>query len=162
MTENCPSCGSADLGTFMCHYCGGPLFPLSGEAQQRQALDELHAQLTIARRSGARDAIFANGFLPDHPRVLIDAGLRMVPVLEGNANQEQAAGRMRAIILKLKLITHDEAAASAAAQLETHLERYERHDRLIARLAIGAIVIGVLAGAVSLVAAVVWWLFAAS
>lgn len=161
MSESCPNCGSADLGTFMCRYCGGPLFPLTGEEQQRQALDELHAQINISRGSGVRDAIFANGFLPDHPRVLIDAGLRMVPVLEGNANQERAAGRMRAIILKLKLITHDEAAATAATQLERHLDRYERYDRLIARLAIGAIVAVVIAGAISLVAFVVWWLFVA-
>lgn len=141
MPDHCKSCGSADLGTFMCHYCGAPLFPLANEEDQRSALDELHAQVTVARAGRTRTAILENGFLPDHPRVLVDAGLRMVPVLEHNVSEGPAAGRMRAIIFKLRLLRHDADAMDAAEKLDAHLKRYERHDRLIGSLAMAALAI---------------------
>lgn len=121
---------------------------MSDEDEQRRALDELHAQLALAQKdekAEVRGAILQNGFLPDHPRVLIDAGLRMLPVLESAVSEGPAAGRLRAIILKLKLLSRDEAATAAARELEASLLRYEQHDRFIGWVA-GLVVLAFVGG----------------
>jgi len=142
--HQCVGCGAPSNGVFVCHHCGVPVRPLSDAASQRQALDELHGQLGSKDRS---PSLLVNAFLPDDPRVLIDAGLRLLPVLEESAGQSGAAGRMRAIIIKLRLLGNDPTSTRAAAEFEAALEAYRRSDRMtgyaVWMIALGLVVFGV-------------------
>jgi hypothetical protein len=82
-TDPCVGCGATSAGVFVCHHCGVPVRRLADAESERQALDELHGQLASADAPSA--LLLKNAFLPDDPRVLIDAGLRLLPVLENGA-----------------------------------------------------------------------------
>jgi hypothetical protein len=124
--EACIGCGATSAGVFVCHNCGVPCRPLVDAQSQRQALDELHGQLGS---EGAPAGLLKNAFIPDDPRVLIEAGLRMLPALEDAAGQSDAAGRMRAIIIKLRLVGDDPSLARAGKEFEEALESYRKSDR---------------------------------
>jgi hypothetical protein len=99
---------------------------MTDPAQERMALDELHGRLAAG---GESEKILQNAFVPTTTDVLIEAGLRLLPVLEKGVAQDGAAGRMRAIIIKLGLLSSDPTAAKAAAQLGQALDDYRRSDR---------------------------------
>lgn len=124
--RTCVGCGATDSGLFVCHHCGVAFEPLIDVESQRQALEELHGQLAF---ESAPPNLLKNAFLPDDPRILIDAGLRLLPVIENAAGQRDAAGRMRAIIIKLRLLGDDPTISRAAKELEAALAAYERSDR---------------------------------
>jgi hypothetical protein len=96
--------------------------------EEKDALDELHGTLA---RADVSDKILKNAFIPDDIGVLIDAGLRLMPVLESAVAQDGAAGRMRAIVVKLSLHGNDPTAARAARELGDALKRYEHGDRVV-------------------------------
>lgn len=127
MSENCRACGSVAGGTFVCHHCGAALHRLQSADEERDALDELHGRLAVE----ANKSILQNAFVPSDTRVLIDAGLRLLPVLESGVAEDGAAGRLRAIILKLELIGTDAAASKAAAELKKALADYRRSDKIM-------------------------------
>jgi hypothetical protein len=122
----CVGCGATSAGVFVCHHCGVPIRPLIDAASQRQALDELHGRLANDRPPAS---LLKNAFVPDDPRVLIEAGLRLLPVLEDAAGQSGAAGRMRAIVIKLRLLGDDPSLSKAAGEFQAALEAYQRSDR---------------------------------
>lgn len=124
--RTCVGCGATDNGLFVCHHCGVAFEPLIDVESQRQALEELHGQLAS---ESAPPNLLKNAFLPDDPRILIDAGLRLLPVIENAAGQSDAAGRMRAIIIKLRLLGDDPTVARAVKELQAALDAYERSDR---------------------------------
>lgn len=138
----CVACGANSAGAFVCHHCGVLVRPLSDAESERQALDELHGQLA-SDNPPAR--LLNNAFLPEHPRVLIDAGLRLLPVLEGAAGQSGAAGRLRAIIIKLRLLGGDPTVAQAVEEFEAALDSYRRSDRQMGYI-IGVVLIIIVAG----------------
>jgi hypothetical protein len=111
---------------YVCHSCGVPTRLLEDRESQQRALDELHGQLSS---DNPPPKLLENAFVPDDPRVLIEAGLRLLPVLENAAGQSGAAGRMRAIIIKLRLIGDDPTVNKAAKEFEAALSSYERSDR---------------------------------
>jgi len=130
----------------VCTYCGTPTRALTNEADERSALDELHAEL--ARIVGAGDEnverrhrLLINAFLPSSPSVLVEAGLRMIPVLEQAVSRSDAAGRMRAICTKLRLASSEPTCRAAEAEYRDALARYERYDARVGRQV--AVVIGV-------------------
>ncbi|KIG13111.1 hypothetical protein DB30_00576 [Enhygromyxa salina] len=127
MDHACRACGSPSGGTYVCHYCGAATQLMSDPAQERMALDELHGRLASG---GESEKILQNAFVPTSTEVLIEAGLRLLPVLEKGVAEDGAAGRMRAIIIKLELTGHDKSATMAAAQLKQALEDYRRSDRV--------------------------------
>jgi len=107
---------------------------------EEAALDELHGQLSNGEN---RESLLENGFIPTHTRVLIDAGLRMLPTLESNVAEDQAAGRLRAIIIKLELSANDdETARKAIDRLGEALADYRRSDKIMGRW-VGAILLGI-------------------
>ncbi|HVI02098.1 MAG TPA: hypothetical protein VM869_25470 [Enhygromyxa sp.] len=124
--EQCVGCGATSRGVLVCHHCGVPVRSLIDAESQRRALDELHGQLAVPNPP---PHLLDNAFLPDDPRVLIDAGLRLLPVLERGTGQAAAAGRMKAIIIKLRLLGEDPTLVEAARQLEAALATYHREDR---------------------------------
>ncbi len=148
MSAACPTCGAPEQGSLLCAYCGTPTRELASEADQAHALDEFHVRLVNAE-SDKRSVILENGWLPSHPRVLVDAGLRMLPTLENAVAQSEAAGRLLAIITKLRLNSEDEINRRAADELKVHLERYYRSDRIM-----GYWVLGFLALTIG---GLVWW-----
>jgi hypothetical protein len=97
-------------------------------SEEKDALDELHGTLA---RADVSDKILKNAFIPDDIGVLIDAGLRLMPVLESAVAQDGAAGRMRAIVVKLSLHASDPTATRAAKELGDALRRYEHGDRVV-------------------------------
>mgnify|MGYP000181469925 CR=1 FL=1 len=133
-------CGARGSGVFVCHHCGVAFAPLVDVESQRQALEELHGQLA---KHDAPAVLLKNAFLPDDPRLLIDAGLRLLPMLENAAGQSVAAGRMRAIIIKLRLLGDDPTVARAVAELQAALDSYEKSDNrtgiVIVSLALGIV-----------------------
>lgn len=143
----CVGCGATSAGVFVCHHCGVPVRPLVDAATQRQALDELHGRLA---KDDAPAGLLKNAFMPDDPRVLIEAGLRLLPVLEDAAGQSGAAGRMRAIVIKLRLLGDDPALAKAAKEFEAALEAYRRSDRQMG-IILSVIGIGLVIAIVALV-----------
>ncbi|MFO7564998.1 MAG: hypothetical protein R6X02_20300 [Enhygromyxa sp.] len=140
--DPCVGCGATSKGVFVCHHCGVPVRRLGDPESERQALDELHGQLASDSPPGK---LLDNAFLPDDPRVLIDAGLRLLPVLENGAGQSGVAGRMRAIIIKLRLLGDDPALARAAKELQTALDSYQASDRRMG-YAVGIALLLVIAG----------------
>lgn len=122
----CVGCGAPASGVYVCHNCGVPARPLTDADSQQRALDELHGRLSS---NDPPPKLLENAFVPDEPRVLIEAGLRLLPLLENAAGQSGAAGRMRAIIIKLRLIGDDPTTIKAAKEFEQALESYNRSDR---------------------------------
>jgi hypothetical protein len=79
--------------------------------------------------------------------VLIDAGLRLLPVLEKGTGQAAAAGRMRAIIIKLRLLGDDPALVKASKELQAALDTYHRTDRRWGYI-LGGLLLVVIAGVI--------------
>ena len=150
MSDSCRACGSPMMGTYVCHYCGAARDRLTDPADERLALDELHGRLIAGGENSEK--ILQNAFIPSSLEVLIDAGLRLLPVLEKGVAEDGAAGRMRAIIIKLKLMGQGDAAArSAAEQFEQALADYRRSDRIM-----GYWVMGILGACAAGVAYWMW------
>ncbi len=140
--QACVGCGATSAGVFVCHFCGVPVKPLTDPASQRQALDELHGRLAS---DDPPAKLLDNAFVPDDPRVLIEAGLRLLPVLENAAGESAAAGRMRAIIVKLRLLGDDPALAKAAVEFQEALDAYRRSDRQMGYILGTIAVVGIIA-----------------
>lgn len=151
--QECSGCGATSAGVFVCHHCGVLVRPLSDPESERRALDELHGRLASDAPSAR---LLKNAFLPDDPRVLIDAGLRLLPVLEDGAGQSGAAGRMRAIVIKLRLLGDDPSVANAAREFEAALESYRRSDRQMGFIVV-TVLIAIVAGLVFGVSQCVWY-----
>lgn len=147
-SEPCVGCGATSKGVFVCHHCGVPVRALGDAESERQALDELHGQLAS---ESPPPKLLSNAFLPDTPRVLIDAGLRLLPVLEDAAGQSSAAGRLRAIIIKLRLLGDDPALVRAAKEFQAALDAYEASDRQMGYTLGGLLIVVVIAGSISLI-----------
>ena len=85
-----------------------------------------------------------NGFLPDHPAVLVEAGMRCVPLIDmGNTaagEVEAAAKRLRAIVIKLRLLAQNKQAEKAVAELEAILDEYKKADQKMNRFLLGCFV----------------------
>ncbi|HLT37696.1 MAG TPA: hypothetical protein VK034_15490 [Enhygromyxa sp.] len=144
--DPCVGCGASSGGVFVCHHCGVPIRTLGDAESERRALDELHGQLAT---DNPPPRLLDNAFLPDNPRVLIDAGLRLLPVLENGAGQSNAAGRMRAIIIKLRLLGDDPAVTRAAKEFQDALDSYRVSDRRMG-YAVGIVLVVVIAGVVAI------------
>lgn len=150
MAATCTTCGAPDQGGFVCHFCGLPTRTLASAEEEARALGEYHVALTNAEDEKVRVRLLENGFLPSQTEVLVDAGLRMLPTLENAVAEHQAAGRLQAIISKLR-IAGGASAGSAADELARHLARYRRSDRVM-----GYWVMGILGG---LLFAIGWWIW---
>ena len=112
---------------------------MTDPSHERLALDELHGQLAKGEDS---EKILQNGFMPSNTEVLIDAGLRLLPVLEQGVAEDGAAGRLRAIIIKLELLGgQDPAAQKAGQRLEKALNDYRRSDRIMGYWVIGFLLV---------------------
>lgn len=139
MDGECRTCGAARQRGLVCAFCGTPPRELSSTDDEAQALRDYHFALSNAADDVARKRLLQNGFIPSSTKVLIDAGLRMLPSLEEAVAESEAAGRLQAVISKLRITTTDKESERAANELERHLRRYQRSDRVAGYWVMGSL-----------------------
>ncbi len=123
----CPQCG-APLKRALCEYCGTLGLPHPNVDEQKQALEVFHGLLAAKEEQG-QVALLKNGFLPADREVLIEAGLRCLPLIGHDSTgdlEEAAIARLRAIIAKLNLLPGDSAARQAVKNFEQEMGRYKQ------------------------------------
>ena len=138
---NCPGCGARTSGTFICQYCATLLRPAQDPAAERQALDEY---TLLLRRDDVeqRIRILRTGYMPSDPQVLVDAGLSLIPMLDVGTEGEVAGHRLRAIVIKLKLLAASDPKIGIAKQeFEAALERQRKEDRMYGWIAVAVLVL---------------------
>ncbi len=151
----CPNCG-APVSRAICQYCGTQVVPNLSLDEQKQALDIYHGLLAAKNRPEQLN-LLRSGFLPDAPEVLVEAGLRCVPLMEDTTDSklnEAAAARLRAIVLKLKLGGQASSAATTISSAVTEFEKQiEQQQKLSSYRALAGLAI--LVGGIILVTAIV-------
>ncbi len=145
MSSPCAGCGAPVEGQ-VCHYCGRLLDPAAAPAAQGSALDEFHRAVAAAPPE-AGIALLQNGFLPDDPAVLREAGLRCIPLFNAHESRQDRLGpaavrRLRAVAAKLRIQGAPESLR-AAAEFDREIARYKRAGAL--NLAVGFAILGALA-----------------
>jgi hypothetical protein len=149
---NCDSCGAPAAG-LICGHCGKPATHLSNASEEDRALDEFHNLLQGLKPEDQRSWLLTSGFIPDHKGVLIEAGIRCLPLLQDMKIYDAAASRLEAIITKLKLLHGDRQAALAVEDFRAKIEGYKVEKRKNNYLTAGCLL--------AIIAAVVgvgWWL----
>lgn len=154
----CQQCGASVRG-YVCEYCGS-LARLSLErAAEKEALNELHNIIVAQTEPEMKAKLLRHSFLPDAPENLIEAGMRCIPLVDidmDNEVSDAAARRLQAVTAKLRLLGENGQTSAALREFETVLANYEKADRQLTRaFVVGAIIVSVL-----LIAACVWlfWL----
>lgn len=154
----CPQCG-APLKRALCEYCGTLGLSRPNMDEQKQALEIFHSLLADKDEKGQL-ALLKNGFLPDDRDVLIESGLRCVPLIGHDSTgdiEEAAIARLRAIVAKLNLMPGDSKARQAAKNFEQEMGRYKQvsYRNLVFGLLLIAVPVCLVVGLV--VAALYWW-----
>jgi len=129
-TPTCSACG-ANLPGAICAYCGAR--DGSNGRDELAAVEELHRRLATEEKEGAIHLV-KMAFLPHDGTALVEAGLRLVPML-GEANTQDslanaAMERLEAIVIKLRVHGDDDRARRALVELE---QRLTRHRTSVAR-----------------------------
>lgn len=155
----CPQCG-APLKHALCEYCGTLGLPRPNVDEQKQALEIFHG-LLAAKNEKEQLALLKNGFLPDDRDVLIEAGLRCVPLIGHDSTgdiEEAAIARLRAVVAKLNLLPSDSLARQAARSLEQEMGRYKKltYRNLVIGLLIFVVPVCLVVGIVA--TGLYWWL----
>ena len=120
----CEQCGAL-VGGLVCGYCGAVPGSVGGIDEQQRALEQYHALLR-SRDRNTRIRLLGSGFLPDYSKLLIDAGLTCVSLIDdfGFGVSDAAAQRLEAIIMKLRLLPQDRETQKAIALLQ---EKSDQH-----------------------------------
>ena len=103
MGDTCGNCGAPAEG-IICTYCGCALVSLESKEEQMGALREYHESLTKADRD-KQVKMLRGGYLPRDPEVLVDAGMRLIPMIETDdmSNEPEASAVDRLLMIKTKL-----------------------------------------------------------
>lgn len=153
----CPACG-APASEVICAYCGALTAHLASVEAEKNALEVFHHLVAGEKDPARQGALLQHGFFPEHTANLIEAGLRCSAIIgtEEVSTTEplvSALGRLRSIIIRLKIASESPEARRAAQEFEAIL----KHQRWVDTRAflIGMLLILV---PVLLVVGVVWWL----
>jgi len=151
----CSHCGAA-LDGLVCKYCGAASALMDNMDKEKRALEEYHG-LFVSHDNKMLVKLLKNGFMPDHGKLLIDAGLRCVSMLDDSGIDykvsDAAALRLDAIVMKLKLKVPDRETEKA---IEMFSEKVKEHkasgdrDAIYGLTAIAAIII--------ITALALWWI----
>lgn len=155
----CPQCG-APLKQALCEYCGTLGLPHPNLEEQKQALEVFHG-LLAARDEKGQLALLKNGFLPDDREVLIEAGLRCLPLIGHDSTgdlEEAAIARLRAVIAKLSLLAGDSLARQAVLNFEKEMGRYKKVTYRNMLLGLLLIIVPLCLAVCVVAAGVYWWL----
>lgn len=130
MTETiCLQC-SAPLNGLVCEYCGSLANLHMNRDEEMQALTEYHnILLKLEEKPEAEIKMLSKGFIPSNPDVLIEAGVRVIPLIDFTNTSddvvEAAARRLDAISLKLRLLPPTPEIARALKEFEPVAEDFK-------------------------------------
>jgi hypothetical protein len=102
---------------------------MSDPLNDLRQLDEFHQQLS--RREGPlQAALLRNGPLPDTTEVLMEAGIRCIPLIEGPEPDvtDAALDRLTAVCFKLKVSPEADGSREVLEQLGAVIEKYKRKE----------------------------------
>ena len=84
-----------------------------------------------------------NGYLPDHPRILIEAGLRCLPLINSDQCSSEpslgAVDRLKALVIKMAVLHETPEVLKARQEFEERLASFERESARNMRLGCWAI-----------------------
>lgn len=132
MNAQCNSCG-ASVNGLVCDYCGSTNQLIMDLQMQKEALAEYH-QILQKQKKVVKAKMLRNGFLPDAPEILMEAGLRVIPLIDYEKSDDVvvkgAVQRLRAIVTKLRLMEPTEQVQAAVAEFESVQSAYARESRI--------------------------------
>ena len=157
----CRSCGVAIGGKLsVCEYCGVLLINIDTIENEEKALDELHA-LLLKSNLTSQKKLLRNGFLPDIQEVLIEAGLRCIPLIVNEDIEDEprnsAVYRLDAIRTKLKIKGSSDDAKRAQAEFKKVIKKNKKSD-LINQVIGLVFILGILGGIGYLIYRIAQWI----
>jgi hypothetical protein len=110
-----------------------------------QLLEEFHRSAS-EKEGEAQASVIRNGYLPETPEALVEAGIRCIPLVEASNLVIVDAGidRLSAVIFKLKMAQNSPEARRALEQFEQIIEekkKKESSDTLYGFLLIGGLIL---------------------
>ena len=133
MSDNnsCNRCG-AQLNGLVCEYCGSLARLHMNRDEERDALAEYH-NILLNMEPKAQINLLQNGFIPDATDVLIEAGIRCIPLIDikqtADDTVEAAYRRLQAIMIKLRLLPANAEITQALKEFERVTKAYQTSDR---------------------------------
>jgi hypothetical protein len=116
--------------------------------EDEKALEEYHRKLRTKDKNG-QILFLKSGYIPDHTKLLIDAGLLCVGFMEESdmsiSRTDAATARLEAIVMKLHLKPSDYESAQAIKMFEKRLAQYKRQSFRTTVLGLGAIFVAIVA-----------------
>lgn len=129
---NCHKCG-ASIDALVCRYCGTIRESTVDAKKQRLAIEELHNHVSNEIDDEKKNTLLRNGYLPDDSSVLIEAGLKCVPLTDYQGVSalvaQASAQRLEAIIVKLRLAPETKEITKAIQELDGVVRKYREEDR---------------------------------
>jgi hypothetical protein len=139
----CQQCGASVRG-YICEYCGALAQLGLDRAAEKEALNELHNIIVAQTDIETKAKLLRHSFLPDAPDVLIEAGMRSIPLIDAYDTADEVVGaavqRLRAIMAKLRLLGENGQTTAALHEFEQVLAAYQEADQKLNRT---LVVIGV-------------------
>ena len=125
----CHQC-NAPLNGLVCEYCGSLANLHMNRDEEMQALTEYHNILLKPEEKPEEEVkMLSKGFIPLNPEVLIEAGIRLMPLIDltntGDDVVEAAARRLDAISLKLRLLPDMPEITQALEEFETFMKEFK-------------------------------------
>ena len=144
--RQCTHCGATAEG-LVCSYCGAVAGELRDMEKQRLALEEYHSLLRTGDKSTWVKILNA-GFLPDYGKLLIDAGLTCISLINTNevsgTLSTAAVQRLEAIILKLQILPKSPESEGAVSMFQKRIIEYRtstKKDTIYGFIAIGIFIL---------------------
>ncbi|MDM8520358.1 hypothetical protein QUF64_09950 [Anaerolineales bacterium HSG6] len=130
LESKCDHCGAYVKG-LVCEYCGAYHKTNHDADIELKALDEYHIYLQKSDKEQDRAKILEHGFLPQHQAVLIEAGVRCIPLVKTEISKDAKAAQLRleAIVIKLKLMPSDAAIEQAVTEFQIKIDEAKTYER---------------------------------
>lgn len=130
MSIRCRNCEAEVVG-LVCNQCGTYVAMNHDKESELTILEEYHKSLREVTHPAAIVPFLENGFLPQHPEALIEAGFRCLPMIQsGDANKAKAAQqRLETIISKLKVMSSPKLTTQPITEFETKLKEAKDQAR---------------------------------
>lgn len=153
----CRQCNAPVQG-LICDFCGTLTGQMEGAASQREALDKYH-QLLQKHDPPAQIKLLKNGFFPDYPELLVEGGLRCLPLIDVNKQDEVSAAatqRLEGITTKLKVLASDVKSERAVQEFDAKVDAFRTAGKRDEKL--GFILFIVIPGLLLLGCVLFFWL----